>query len=659
MNMKLTKFLISALLIGAMSVVMPSCGGSDDNPSTGGGSTTTTTGQFNPQVDVPTALEITDGSGKLALKVKGSVLKTDNMYLEDGTMKKCTVTNVDDENIYFTIPSNVTEGSYRVIFERNGQRKTVGTTQVVFVEAGFTPQAGTTVYGYVRCDGEGVADVVVSDGVECTKTNAQGQYELRSDKQMKYVFMSVPSGYEPTTSGVFPQIYAALNQSASTPEIHSFQLTKVNGQDNHKILYFGDMHLANRNDDIKQFKQFTADVNNWVSSHSSEKVYAITLGDMTWDLYWYDNKFEFSNYRNLINEEIKNLTIYHTIGNHDNDYKTTNNTDAKKPWCVNMAPLYYSFNIGKIHYMIIDDIDCTTYDGTTSRNYKETVYGQQLAWIKKDLSYVSASTPVVICLHAPVFDVSGHSFKNGLTNTPQLLSAVSGYNVTFISGHTHKMFNVLSSETVTQGKTVTEKNVGAVCSDWWWSGHETPGCLTAQDGAPSGYEIANVVGTNTSYIYKAVHAPETDYRSQFRSYDLNNVSFSAADVPGTSGDALTEWNKRCAQYPQNTNNEVLINVWNYNKNWTITVTTEGGKTLSTTLVQAYDPLHILAMDKPRFKGKSSSPNFITSNYTHFFKVQCPNATDDLTITVKDEYGNSWTENMARPKAFTTATYQLK
>ena len=36
--------------------------------------------------------------------------------------------------------------------------------------------------------------------------------------------------------------------------------------------------------------------------NSGEKMYAVTLGDMTWDLYWYSNKYELADYLKTVNE---------------------------------------------------------------------------------------------------------------------------------------------------------------------------------------------------------------------------------------------------------------------------------------------------------------------------------------------------------------------
>jgi hypothetical protein len=59
------------------------------------------------------------------------------------------------------------------------------------------------------------------------------------------------------------------------------------------------------------------------------------------------------------------------------------------------------------------------------------------------------------------------------------------------------------------------------------------------------------------------------------------------------------------------------------------------------------------------QSNTSTPNFITEKFTHFFKVKAKDADVDLVITVKDEFGNSWTENMARPKSFSIDDYKTK
>ena len=246
-------------------------------------------------------------------------------------------------------------------------------------------------------------------------------------------------------------------------------------------------------------------------------------------------------------------------------------------------------------------------------------------------------------MHAQVYlpsETAEFKIDHDITNTEQLFNILDGYKVHFVTGHTHKTFNVTPQDAITGGNDFYEHNAGAVCASWWWSGNLTPGVHISPDGTPGGYSIWDVSGKDLQYVYKATGWPE-DY--QFRSYDLNNVNFSLADVPLMPSSVPTSVKNKYMQYvdayPANNDNEVLINIWNWNPRWTLTVTDESGKSLTHEKVWAYDPLHIAALSVKRFNSASltSTPSFITDKFTHFFKVKADNADTDLTITVKDEF----------------------
>lgn len=621
---------------------------------------------FGVSFDCPSLIEVSKG-GEYTFQVEGGEepQASDVLVLEstDGISYTCTLVSVSENSFTVKISEGCESGTYRVFIKRGDRKKQIGSTYINIVEGmDFTPDAGTTVYGVVSTADGPVPGVVVSDGVEVTVTNEQGIYQLQSDKEWGYVFISVPAGYEVPAEGMLPQFYKMMKGDASTAERVDFSLTAVDGQDDYKVLVLGDMHLANRTGDLKQFMEFTSDLNAYRALHQQEKMYAIALGDMTWDLYWYSNSYALPEYLNTINSQVKGLQIFHTIGNHDYDYKATNDRDAESRFMDYIAPTYYSFNLGKVHYVVLDDIDCSNYDGTTSRDYEKRVSARQLSWLAKDLSHVDKSVPLVVVMHAQVFypsQTDGFKVDHDVLNTTQLLNVLDGYKVHFITGHTHLNYNVTPDDAVTGGREVYEHNTGAICGSWWWSGYLTPGVHLSPDGTPGGYAIWSVNGTDMEWMYKATGWTE-DY--QFRSYDLNNVHFSLADVPqmpaGVPASVKKEYMKYVDAYPENQDNEVLINIWNWNPRWTLKVTDENGNTLTPEEVWAYDPLHVAAMSVKRFNSSTltSTPSFITEKFPHFFKVKAADADVDLTITVCDEFGHQWTENMQRPKAFSTDAY---
>ena len=308
--------------------------------------------EFSVEFDLPQLVDVTKG-GEYVFKVENGAapIASDVFILEsgEGISYICPFVNISNESFTVRIPAECETGYYKVYLKRNDRKRQIGQIYLsVGEKLNLTVDAGTTVYGRVASEEGGIKGVVVSDGVEVAETDEDGIYQLKSDKKWGYVFISIPSGYEVSSDGVLPQFFQRLKANAGVPERQDFTLTKVSGQDTYKVLMLGDMHLANRTADLSQFSDFTADLNNYRSAHPGEKMYAIALGDMTWDLYWYSNNFAIPEYLNTINKQVKDLQIFHTIGNHDYDYKAVNDFDAESKYINYIAPVYYSFNIGNV-----------------------------------------------------------------------------------------------------------------------------------------------------------------------------------------------------------------------------------------------------------------------------------------------------------------------
>lgn len=615
--------------------------------------------------ELPATIDLYEGA-EYTFQVKDgkAPTNTDLFVLERGVLHLFPIVDITANSFTVKFSDIPQSDTYVVSIKRGDNRKQIGTVFINIVNKipGFEPDEKTNLYGMVTANGEGVPNVVVSDGIDVTITDDKGIYQLVSSKKLGYVFVSIPSGYEAPSVGVLPTIHHKVRGDINTLERIDFRLNKLNkSQDNFTLLTFGDMHLANRTGDLEQFKAFTKEVSDLVRSSGDKLIYAVTLGDMTWEIYWYSRNFGLTEYIKTLNDQIEGLQIFQCMGNHDNDYKAYSDWEASSKYANEIAPTYYSFNIGKIHFVVLDNIDCSDFDGTTARKYKGHVTAEQLNWLRKNLSYVDKSTPIVIMKHIHVFyPTSTTSFKIGHDeeNTKALFNILDGYKTRFITAHTHTMHNVTPKDAITGKYDIYEHNAGAVCGSWWWSGHLTKGIHLGPDGSPGGYGIWHFSGSDVNYTYKATSFPEN---YQFRTYDLNSVSFSMADIPKCPSSLQSNFQKYIEAFPANNNNEVLINIWNWSRNSTLKVVDEHGKELDYKQVSTYDPLHISALTIPRFNNPdiTSVPNFITVPLPHFFKVKADDADVDLTITFKDEFGNSWTETMKRPKAYSLDEYRSK
>ena len=641
---KILFFILSAVIsLGAVS-----CTEKPDN------------GNFDVQFSVPAEATVNFNDTEMSFRVQfgKAPLMTDVIVFGDptGELKTCKITSVTEKNFTIALYKGIVSGLYNVYIQRGNSKKLMGTMDLTVSYT--TPPAeddkeivvkeGNNVYGVVSCDGKGVAGVVVSDGYEVVQTDSDGVYQFKSDKYHGYVFISVPSGYEAVSEGVFPMIHQQLAKSKDQVERVDFPLVQAPGQENHTMLIFGDMHMANRTSDARQFSDFTADVNEYLASFAGRKTYAMTMGDMTWELYWVSNKYAFDEYKRDINK-IKGIQVFNTIGNHDHEMaeglKGDFSTVAR--YKKTIAPTYYSFNIGNVHYVVIDDIECTnTGKGdAASRQYNDAVVQEQLEWLKKDLSFVSKATPLVITMHAPLYNDSENASLNNADAFEDIIKHHSEVHVW--TGHTHKMYNVDKLAT----KNIFEHNAGAVCATWWWTGNWTQGIHIAQDGAPGGYTIMDVQGTEFKWQFKSTYH---DVGHQFRTYDRNSMTLTS-DLFVDSGksasdkkkfeDEAKEWKEASSA------NYVYINVWNYDSQWTIEVK-ENGTSLDVERVSGKDPLHLIA-----YNGKSPSGGFGTSTTKHLFRVQASSATSTLDIKVTDRFGNVYTETMKRPKAFSFDIYK--
>ncbi|MGM9748372.1 MAG: calcineurin-like phosphoesterase C-terminal domain-containing protein, partial [Candidatus Cryptobacteroides sp.] len=503
----------------------------------------------------------------------------------------CEFSSISDRYVTVVLPDNFSSGTYKIYVTRGSQRKLMGEA-VIFIDFSSSTDInlkdGNNVYGKVTCEGTPIPNVVISDGVQVVTTDDEGVYQFKSDKVNGWVFVSVPGGYAVKKNGILPSFYSLFTMPAGTPEKVDFELVREDGQDNHTMIYIGDLHLADRNDDRIQFSRFTSEINSYLMTNGGHKVYGITLGDMTWDLYWYSNNYCFSEYLNDISV-ISGMPIWHTIGNHDHDMNQAGDYDTVIKYKNSLGPTYFSFNIGQVHYVILDNIYCTN-KGDGSRTYDDKITQEQLDWLKKDLAKIQTSTPVVVCMHAPIYSMTG---SNSLNNASALEAILLPYSTVHIfTGHSHRVHNIDK----TASKHIFEHNAGAVCATWWWSAKLTPGIHIGQDGAPGGYEIVDVTGKDFKWTFKATGA---DANHQFRTYDRNCISLSGNScIPNAFEANRTKFDEYAKDWKAVSNaNEVYINIWDYDEEWTVDVT-ENGKALKVERVSICDPLHLVAYTAP-------------------------------------------------------------
>ena len=517
------------------------------------------------------------------------------------------------------------------------------------------------VQGYVRCGTAKVAGVAISDGDTVVVTDSDGHYAFESKKRNGYVFCSIPRGYEATMADGFrPQFWQAFRFPTNTAlsEYINFTLRAVQN-DAYTLIIGADSHLANRTSDLSQFK------NGYIERIREEKeaapgrIYSMILGDLTWDAYWYARDYGLQDFFNTCKEYKYSVPLFPVIGNHDNDAAVPAGKEcdflASAPWRKIVCPNYYSFNLGRVHYVVLDDIYYKNEDTgesynkgvVGSRNYDSYITQDQINWLKQDIALVNPDEPLVIALHIPVWRVRQNNTFETYSNlkenqSEQIAEMLKDFKqVHIITGHTH--YNVNAHPL--RYPNIMEHNIAAICATWWWTGKLT-NHQVCKDGSPGGYSLWNVNGDKLKWRY---HSIEKNGNLQMRIYDMNTVKeyFATNDV------AL----KMHAAYPSRTQyadfgrNCIMVNVFAYDNDWKVEAF-EGTHKRSVTRIVTEDPFHTIAYDIPRFKDVGSyTADFSTGKTTHLFRFSTTSSTTPVTVRVTDSFGNVYTQTIQRPHPF--------
>lgn len=609
------------------------------------------------EISFPSSVEVNEGAN-ITLNAKGFdegdeiiVTSTENSNIEYTLPLK----SITAQSATITLPAGFTSGNYKLTVRRGDQTAALGFLQIEVVDIMPIPdKIGMNVKGMVVSEGVGVSGVVVSDGIEVTMTDAQGIYYLNSAKKHGYVFISVPGNYEMPLEGKMAQFFKRFTSFQShVIERMDFELMPVNNE-KHIVLAMADLHLAAKQNDIAQFENgFLRDANGTIDNYESQgyKVYGLTLGDLAWDTYWYANSFALPEYVVQINR--LNCPVFNTMGNHDNDPYYANDWYAENTYRNHIGPTYYSFNLGDIHYVVLDNTEYLNEGGSMGsigrRNYNPRITDEQLAWVKKDLATVKdKNKPLVIAMHialleAPVIDGQGNETPGSVRvdGGAQLIAELAAFsNVIVMSGHTHVNW------TKQYASNLVERNIGAVSATWWWTGYYGNNHL-CRDGSPGGYAVFNSSNNEYTWYYKSI-GQDRDY--QFRAYDMNEVHITAAKfAPNSSDEELAPyvWNYADEHH----DNEIMVNVWGYDPQWAVEIIEEGTP-LAVSRTSARDPLHVISYQTQRLDlGHNPTSSFVTGTTRRMFKATASSPTSTVEIKVTDRFGKVYTETMTRPKAF--------
>ncbi len=473
---------------------------------------------------------------------------------------------------------------------------------------------GENIFGrVVDTEGMPVEGAVVSDGTQCVKTDVNGEYAMKSDiAKVKFVQLSIPADYEIPVRDQRPQLFLRVLRGAPAARADFKLKRRENASDNFVLAMVGDPQtrgLGSENS-TERFRDVILPDMAELKSKTDKDVYAINLGDLVYNL-----MTAYDDYVDVVTNAP--VPMFSVIGNHDYDQRTLFQTMFGTPYFeAYLSPLNYSFNIGKMHFVVVNSI---LYNRATDKDrYKTGMESDTYEWLVEDLKHVSKETPIVICSHAPLFkDRRTKKYAEKNTNYAKYSELLSQYNKVYAwAGHTHQNYNYSYTHAPEEQKSLRGIDVITVAR---CSGQILLNRELNRDGTPNGYMVAEVNGDKMEWYYKSV-GHDRDY--QMRAYS-----------------------------PTRTNSEyVKVNIWNHSpENWSTPEWWENGvKVADMEVSKEYDLdyLNIYAEHNQQKLNKSQRAFSKPSKVPFMFKVKPSEGVRAGEVRVTDNFGHTYTQSVA-------------
>ena len=442
-------------------------------------------------------------------------------------------------------------------------------------------------------EGKGVAGVVVSDGLNTVATDSKGRFKIDADQDSRFVFVSTPSGYISSTLGGKTLFYKEIKDEVRK---YDFIIEKNSKDDtNHNVIVIADPQISERSELADLAKQ-SEDMAEFVGGMDGDYTFGICLGDIVgWDHSIYPD------YNRIMSKA--GIDYRYVIGNHDmTNYGRSHETSLTNYEDM-FGPCWYSFNVGKVHYIVLND------NFFLGRDWYYIGYldERQLAWLENDLSYVPKGSKVVVSMHIPTTldksDRDAFSYDvivDNLCNKTAFYDMLKPYEALILSGHMHTGNNQIIADNL------MEHNVTGLCGAWWCG----PVCC---DGAPVGYKIYEIDGDDIRWQYKSSGLP-LDH--QFKFY---------------VNDALYE-------------GYVVANVWDYDPQWKVEYFEDGVKVCDMERFKGQDPFAVECYKDPSTLKRSWVWALPTEN---LFRAKHSPDAKVLEVRVTDRFGRTFVETFNR------------
>ena len=241
--------------------------------------------------------------------------------------------------------------------------------------------------GTVSCGGKGLQGVVVSDGLNCVKTDANGAFTLAGHEKAHFVTVSIPAGYRPKV-----RHYLKIEDGKTQYDFELLPWPRSAG-DTIRFIQFSDTEQGGGS---LIWADNARDYANAIGAAA-----LIHSGDIC-----YRNGLKY--HAENVNPEKLGMPIYYTNGNHDL-LKDDPAGFGEKTFEELFGPPFYSWNAGKLHIVMLP----VPY-GDAKTGYKTVEVAR---WLKNDLEMKDPEQALIMVTHF-VNGVDGDLIYGGGTDCP-------------------------------------------------------------------------------------------------------------------------------------------------------------------------------------------------------------------------------------------------
>jgi hypothetical protein len=367
-----------------------------------------------------------------------------------------------------------------------------------------------------RDEGEpGIARVMVSNGRDIVRTDAQGRYQIplaAADDSM--VFVIKPRDYAlPVDSEFIPRFwyqhdpdgspsrrYAGAPASGPVPDTVNFGLIAQQEPERFTVAMLADPQVTDE-DEVDYYRR---SVINSLQAHKDDIALGFSLGDIVND--------NLDLYPNIIRETAAvQVPWFNVFGNHDMNLDATDDLGSDDTFESFFGPTTYALQYGPVHFIYFDDV-VHWLDAQGDDRYHGGLRDDQLVFIANYLNAIQKHEMVVLLMHIPLVDREMGS-AIGDEDLQRLMNLLSPFkNSVSISGHVHMQQHFyLDQRNGWQGEQAHYHfNLGAASGSWWSGQLDADGIplTTMRDGTPNGYALIEFSARDYRINYHAARSNE-------------------------------------------------------------------------------------------------------------------------------------------------------